>query len=105
MGTDREHFPPPSSLISHCLFSWTIPPVERDRLDRYYILHWSVDYFYSLQNLSCITHQGIEYNTQFYECTPGELRSAKQMLLSFRRINGWERGYVLVTPQKGHKQW
>jgi hypothetical protein len=96
-------YPPSSSTISHCLFSWVIPEIERERLDRYYLLRWEVEYFSSQHSqFSCISHQGIEYNTVYLEgCTPASLGNYKNMLLSFRRVTGWERGHVLVRPEYG----
>jgi hypothetical protein len=96
-------YPPSSSTISHTLFSWVIPEIERERLDRYYLLKWESQYFYGNHSqFSTITHQNVEYNVVYLNNhTPKTLLSHTHILLSFRRVNGWERGYVIIQPYLG----
>jgi hypothetical protein len=96
-------FPKSSSNVSHCLFSWEIPPDQQALLDRYYLLHWQTDYFLEHHSrVSEIPHQGINYYTHFMDgIIPKNLFKYQEMILSFRRIRGWTSGYVLIRPKLG----
>jgi hypothetical protein len=95
--------------VHYALSSWDIPPAYLDRLDRYYLLHWKTDWFYEQCRdpiktgiyFSSIRHQDIDYNVQWPVEGIALIRDYAEMILSFRRINGWERGYVLIRPKLG----
>lgn len=96
-------YPESSSDISHCLFSWEMPQEQLAALDRYYLLHWDTSYFRTYHSqLSCIPHKGIDYYTVYSDGhLPKDLFSFREMILSFRRIKGWQSGYVLIRPKYG----
>ena len=110
-----KYIPPPNiipkSPLSNILQSWEIPAPEHDRMDRYYLLSWKSDYLFETLNnfptnsLSHLTHQEIEYNIIYHQCIPKTLHAYTDVLLSFRRINGWERGYVLIRPKFGTERY
>jgi hypothetical protein len=89
------------TIHSHALFTWTIPHTKLCYFDSYYLLHWRTEHFFKQPMLAMIDHQGIEYTVSYYKCLPGNLMDYDEILLSFRRIKGETRGYVLVRPKYG----
>lgn len=96
-----HEFHPKRSLESHCTLSWEIPERERDKLDVYFLLHWHSSRFLNQPRWSEVIHNDITYSVLFHKCLPNLLRSYTGILLSFRRITGQERGYVLIRPELG----
>jgi hypothetical protein len=89
------------TIEAHCLLSWHIPPNLQDHLDRLYLLHWDTVHYFNQPLFSVLTHKEVEYTVSFYQCIPSTLRKYKQIILSFRRITGRDRGYVLIRPKLG----
>lgn len=94
-------YPASSSVESHCLHSWEVPLLEKDKLDVYFLLKWPTHRFLEQENHALITYNDITYAVQYYRCLPSIMQSYRRMLLSFRRITGHDRGYVLIRPELG----
>lgn len=79
---------------------WVIPPALKDRLDKYYLLHWEKDYFFNQSLTGRIVHQDVEYLVLYHQCLPLHMTRAdvKQVALSFRKLASMPYGYVLVKP-------
>jgi hypothetical protein len=99
----------PRSLISMCILDWDIPSTYRDNLSEYYIRHWKTEYFFALPCYGVISdpngnHPSVEYLTGYYNCLPPHLHSFNEILVSFRRIKKWNRGYCLIRPKLGSEK-
>lgn len=88
------------SITSQVLTSWDISPKYIPQLERYYILHWSGEYFSNLyyNSFARFDHQGITYTMIFYKGLVNETLAASKVALSFRKTYGLAMGYVLVKP-------
>ena len=92
----------PRSLVSMCIFDWDIPKPFIDQLDEYYIRHWSIEHYKAQACYGCLREFGIDYTTYYYQgILPKYIDNYKEILISFRRIRGWDRGYAIVRPKLG----
>ena len=87
------------------LNSFELHPELASTLDRYYLLHWSGEYFQSLYSVSPrFNHQGIPYQILFHQGDVAGVLSATKVAVSFRYLGSpYSHGYALVRavrPQK-----
>lgn len=88
------------SLVAYqCVNFFTYPEAFSDCLDKYYLLYWSPEYFISQMSYGTITHNNEKYIVIYKHCTPTQIKTARQVKLSFRKpLDIFNLpGYVLVT--------
>lgn len=86
---------------SQQMLDWVIPKSDQYQFERYYILHWNPTYLFSTWGqYKPIIRENITYLTIYHNCHPNELKSAKVVLLSFRKLPDMKYGYVLITPAR-----
>ena len=91
------------SLLTELLTAWNVSPASRLRLRKYYVLHWSYEYFknYKEQHFGIIQHQEKDYLTVYHKCTPLSLSLYPEIKISLRLQAGsmYTYGYALITPK------
>jgi len=90
--------PNSSAIISEVLTHWEITDRDNPSLKRYYLLHWSSEFFLHADYWGVITHQGLEYHIIYHNCLREHLTAVKDVALSFRKLGFMPYGYVLVKP-------
>lgn len=95
----QKHFGLPKSLLHSLLVNcFHFPEDYRDTLEEYYILHWSPEYYFQRFSAGTLRHGETDYLVVYNQCTPAQVRKAKQIRLSFRKA--WDEvgipTYVLV---------
>jgi len=90
-----------STIYDHITQSWKIPSNLHYRLSNHYLLHWDPTYLFNEWGEKApIIREGITYLRIYHNCTSGELRACKVVLLSFRKLPDMPYGYVLLTPAR-----
>lgn len=75
----------PRSILRRMLMEYfQFPSLFQDCLSYYNLKYWSPDYFFSLLKSGQIFTAGFAFHVIYYKCTPAELRSCPQVILSFR---------------------
>jgi hypothetical protein len=76
--------------------SWEIEPAVKDQwFNKYYLMQWDGTWLKQKNSNGTITHDGVCYFIEFVT-VPELCYQSKEVSLSFRRIFGQEKGYVLV---------
>lgn len=85
------------SLHKRCILDWSLPPDYADCLEKYYILHWSRDWFVKQTSSGGITHQGTFYCIIFAQGqTIADVIAPPTVAISFRKMHGMMYGYAMV---------
>ena len=88
-------------IYSQVLLDWKIPPEDRHKLERFYILHWDPTYLFSeWHEFSPIIREGIIFLRVYHNCAPREVKNCKVVLLSFRKLPDMKYGTVLISPAR-----
>ena len=87
--------------IKEAVLDWSISSVYRDNFDIYNLLHWDRSYFMHKSVGGIIGHEGVIFQINYYKCDPRDLYKYRDVILSFRRVKGFDRGWVLVRPKFG----
>jgi len=75
---------------------WTVHfTIQLHWLDRYYLLHWEGVYLIDKVKEGTIEHDSVLYRINWID-VPSVCYKAKEVALSFRRIQGKQEGYVLI---------
>lgn len=81
---------------------WNLPAPIISELHKYYLLHWSGEYFQSLYYTrgALITHQGHKYGLIWLKGhTEAEILSASRVAISFRKhLQDDPIGFAIVRP-------
>lgn len=87
-------------IIHGYLRTWNIPSHTRKYFDKYYLLHWSTEYFLAsrLAYGNIIEHQGENYFIVLHKCSLEELTKCETVQLSFRKLENKLFGIALVRP-------
>jgi hypothetical protein len=86
-------------LLKHASTSWDVPTSLRSEFHKYYLLHWTGDYFQKLyySRGAMIDHQDHKYCILWYENDPRPILAANRVAISFRKINQSDPfGFALV---------
>jgi len=79
---------------------WNLPYITYHQwFDRYYLLHWEGIYLIDRVKEGTIEHDSILYRINWID-VPSVCYKAKEVALSFRRIEGKQEGYVLIKVVK-----
>jgi hypothetical protein len=92
----------PLDIRTAALMTWEIPWSIKDYwFDRYYLLHWQGEYLKTalLTGTESLTHDGIKYLPVWIDYLHNCFR-APEVMLSFRRIAGQTKGFVLIKVKK-----
>jgi hypothetical protein len=86
-------------LLKHASTTWDVPTSLRSEFHKYYLLHWTGDYFQKLyySQGAMIEHQGSKYCILWYggDCRP--VLAANRVAISFRKLNQSDPfGFALV---------
>ena len=83
---------------------WALSKTDISKLDKYYILHWSTEYFFKRLEIweTQILHQDIVYTVKFHNCDKSHFQWSDQVALSFRKSMLLNTGTVLVKPIDSH---
>ncbi len=86
--------------IHSYLREWNIPAYTRKYFEKYYLLHWSSQFFIGnrLAYGNVIEHQGENYFIILHKCSMDEIALSEQVQLSFRKLENKLFGIVLVRP-------
>lgn len=86
------------SLASELLTEFNLSPRYVDRLEKYYVLHWTGEWFERCNLSGIISHQGIQYAVCYYKCNLRDASEAKQVAISFRKLADpfYPLGYAVV---------
>lgn len=89
----------PAQTIFAASRFFSLNPEESKPLEKYYILHWTRSYFLSQTvRKDRIIHQDVEYLVLHSPAESPYLIDTPHVKLSFRKIEEFDYGYVLVRP-------
>jgi hypothetical protein len=89
-----------------CILDWDIPKPFIVQLNRYYLRHLPTKQFLAFNCYASIIDptvqdSEVQYSTSYHNCNIDELKKYSEILISYRRIKGWDRGYALIRPKLG----
>jgi hypothetical protein len=74
------------SPLSEFLTQWEVSEKAQKELDRYYLLYWQGNYFWSQNQTGELEHQGEHYQIIYHGCLPRDIRFNTRVALSFRLL-------------------
>lgn len=93
------------NIYNQVMLDWIIPKSDQYKLSHHYLLHWNPTYLFSTWGTyKPIIREGITYLVIYHNCHPAELKAAKVVLLSFRKLPDMPTGYVLISPARTASQ-
>ena len=86
------------SLHTAVMLDWNIPPEQSELLEKYYLLHWSGEYFMEQyrHGYGRLHHQGTNYSILFYSGMTRECMNAPDVAISFRKMKLFPYGYAMI---------